>query len=136
MIKKGIKLDITSWENDGDHYNTKSFTGLDLDEAKFMIDVLQLFSSSNKQGFGNAHEDDDITDEVVNAVTKVVMAHKSNHALCPDFLVKMGFDKEVEMDAIREFAYEAMGCSEYYQFRVYESHKAHMIPEDIQEIKI
>jgi hypothetical protein len=136
MIKKGIKLDITSWENDGDHYNTKSFTGLDLDEAKFMIDMLQLFSSSNKKGFGNANEDDDITDEVVAAVTKVVMAHKRNHALCPDFLVKMGFDKEVEIDAIREFAYEAMGCSEHYQFRVYESYKAHVIPEDIQEIKI
>ena len=39
MIKAGYAIEITSWENDGDCYNTKRFDGLTLDECRWRVAV-------------------------------------------------------------------------------------------------
>ena len=42
FIKKGYTLTVTSWENDGDYYNTKSKTVETLEEAKVWWNMMQL----------------------------------------------------------------------------------------------
>jgi hypothetical protein len=57
-LKPGYLLKITTWENDGDNYNTKELHGLSEMETNFVIDVCELFYSCNGWGaedvFGNA----------------------------------------------------------------------------------
>ena len=55
QIKKGYTLTVTSWENDGDNYNTKSKTVQTLEEAKVWYEMMQLCESNNTRGLGNTY---------------------------------------------------------------------------------
>lgn len=56
-IKKGYVVSIDSWENDGDHSQTKTIFGLEKDEVEFLKDFLSLFKSCNsvKNCHGNEY---------------------------------------------------------------------------------
>ena len=42
-IKAGYRITVDSWENDGDHNNTKSREGLTKEETAFDIDLLRAY---------------------------------------------------------------------------------------------
>ncbi len=63
-IKAGYRLTVTSWENDGDNYNTKSQDGLTKEESVFLVELITLFKSRhNRHGlsrtFGNMYDPSD-----------------------------------------------------------------------------
>lgn len=51
-IKAGYKIEVTSWENDGDNYLTKSKEGLTKEQTQFYIDICNLMSGD----FGNMYD--------------------------------------------------------------------------------
>jgi hypothetical protein len=119
VIEKGYTLEVTSWENDGDYYNTESMTVETLEEARRIYRVCtELFKSCNKGegGIGNSMsgECEDVIEEYI----------KDNPEL------------NLDEDTISNLAYELMGSSEYYDYRVCESVSVTYSPEDIYLEKI
>jgi hypothetical protein len=55
MVSKGYTIVVTSWENDGDNFNTKSMVVETLEEATAIYKLMQLCKSKNNGGvFGNS----------------------------------------------------------------------------------
>jgi hypothetical protein len=119
VIEKGYTLEVTSWENDLDNYNTESMTVETLEEARRIYRVCtELFKSCNngEGGIGNSMsgECEDVIEEYI----------KDNPEL------------NLDEDTISNLAYELMGSSEYYDYRVCESVSVTYSPEDIYLEKI
>lgn len=104
-IKAGWMLQVTSWENDGDHYNTKTFYNL----SKEDLDTkLAMCKELNK--LGQAEATADTFDSIAT---------------------KLGI---TESDAVEDMIYDLVGIAEYYDYlRVCESWKVYFIPFDIPE---
>jgi hypothetical protein len=138
-IKAGIKLEITSWENDADNYNTKSITGLTEDEAKFYIEFAKLFKSCNQQGekehFGNTS---DLTKDQELALNKLVCDLVKKYPLASNVYNGYGYNEhEIDNgDFIHNLSSDILGCCEYITFRVYDSYRAYVIPMEITEIDL
>ena len=46
LIPAGYRVEVTSWENDGDNYNTKSISGIKSESAvKFIVEICKLHKS-------------------------------------------------------------------------------------------
>lgn len=129
VINKGYTLKIVSWENDGDYYKTKFKTVETLDEAKRIYDMCtKLFCSetNGKGGVGNSM-DGECQDVIIDYV-------KANIELFDDEYAKAlkEEDEDTIFDWIRDEAYNLMGASAFYDFRVCESCSCTYSPEDIE----
>lgn len=49
IIPAGYRLSVTSWANDADNYKNEMVEGLTLDEVKFRVDFIKLFTSKNNR---------------------------------------------------------------------------------------
>lgn len=64
-IKKGYRLTVESWENDGDNDNTVILDGLEESKVKFLVEICKRLSSnyhfSNEENhqFGNMYDPSD-----------------------------------------------------------------------------
>ena len=60
LYPKGYTIVVTSWENDGDNYNTKQMhLGDDIQYAEQMLEFCRLFKSANRpgdEGIGNIYD--------------------------------------------------------------------------------
>jgi hypothetical protein len=54
-IKAGYRLTVKSWENDGDHKQTIQKDGFELEDVKFIVEVLSLY----RFNLGNIYEPTD-----------------------------------------------------------------------------
>jgi hypothetical protein len=117
VIEKGYTIEVTSWENDGDNYNTESMTVETLEEARRIYRVCnELFKSDDEGGVGNSMsgESEEVIEEYI----------ENN----PELKLTEG--------EIRDLSYDLMGSSEYYDYRVCESVSVTYSPEDIYLEKI
>ena len=53
VIPAGYRVSVTSWENDGDNYNTKTIEGLESNQVSMIVAVCQLMKSGL---YGNLYE--------------------------------------------------------------------------------
>lgn len=137
-IKKGYRVSIETWENDGDHYNTKVIEGLSKEAAQFLVDFSKFFysQSSRKNGsinFGNMYEpSDEEFDELVEHVGPLIIRNF-------DILKEFGYsylDKndrgECVLDIISDLLLDTQGSSEDFWSRVTSSIKVEYIPVDVE----
>jgi len=130
ILKKGYTLEVVSWENDGDNYNTKSYT-FDLDKKDEAIAVLQMckdiFVSCNNGdgGIGNKMVFRDDQKEII------LKYMKSHPELCGSYTE----DADLIQICI-EWNYTLLGSSVFYEFRVFESGVVLYSPEDIEVDRI
>ena len=115
ILAKGYTISVTSWENDGDNYKTKSMTVKSKEEATAIVNMCKtLFKSCNngKGGIGNTNEGDENTadETILNYV-------KSN----PEILFGKTMTDEQIIEHVMNYSCELMGSSEYYYSRVFES---------------
>lgn len=126
IVSKGYTLSVTSWENDGDNYKTKSHT---YDSKELAIAVAKMcrtiFKSCNNGdgGIGNTNERDE--SEAQEVIIKYMKKHPE---LYPD--EKNPSDDEL-VDICMDYNYTLMGNSEYYYSRVFERLILTYSPEDI-----
>ena len=60
IVNKGYRLEVTSWENDGDDYRTLNMTFDTKEEALAVVKMAKVvWKSSNNGGIGNLMEDED-----------------------------------------------------------------------------
>ena len=134
LVSKGYTLHVTSWENDGDHYATIQYTTESEAEACVIKHLCRnLFSCSNGRrsiGVGNLCDCDR------GLYKERVMAYLRDYpealpAIREDTPENYLDDEDFCMDSIQGLAYELMGASEYYEFRVCEKVVITYYPEDI-----
>jgi len=130
-IPKGYRLTVTSWENDGDSYNTTITEGLTLPQVKLLVELALLHKSKNNwpAGFGNMYEPNDREQKTYVAAMRTLFKRHPPEAM-PDENIAEYLDTEDFGDCAHEFVHDLFGSSEFYT-RVYESHKVEWIPEDI-----
>jgi hypothetical protein len=117
VIEKGYTIEVTSWENDGDNYNTESMTVETLEEARRIYRVCnELFKSDDEGGVGNSMsgESEEVIEEYIENNPELKLTERE----------------------IRDLSYDLMGSSEYYDYRVCESVSVTYSPEDIYLEKI
>lgn len=125
ILSKGYTIEVTSWENDGDNYNTKSITVDNRELAKAISEMCNtIFTSHNNKecrGIGNGQN--------VKDAEKIIIPFMKEHLiLCGDEINPK--DKDL-IDFCRELNFELMGSSEFYYSRVCESCTVLYSPEDI-----
>ena len=123
IISKGYQFIVTSWENDGDYYRTKVKTVETKEEVEKLYKICyELFRSCNNGtgGVGNSMDGEE-NQTLIDYVEK-------NREMFPDLDVE---DEDEIFDYFSNLAYELMGGSEHYDFRVCESVEVTYSPEDI-----
>lgn len=128
-IPKGYQLQVVSWENDGDNYQTRTVSGLTKEEVEFLIVFLNAITNS---GYENEYHEYDksFRDGMADAEEKIfddILEHYENKEI-PEKFKQMVEDKDADYSAY------LTGNSECYFFRVYESHKVFYFPDDIEDV--
>jgi len=137
IIPAGYRVTITSWENDGDHYENTVHEGLTKERVEYILELCNLFKSDSSTGgktFGNLYEPDRTERaEAESAITVVMEKHKP-------VLTKYEL-KQLTAVAVPNEPYsgpeygdivrELVGYSEYYTYRVYDGAKVEFIPNEI-----
>lgn len=130
MIKAGFMLEITSWENDADNYQTIQISGLTKEKTQLYINIIKLFKCnhySNDGNFGNLYDEYE-SDTVKKASDAVV-------ALLLAFDEVDGEDERTHaLEEISDYMTQFLGCGENFVFRAYDSHKVYFVPTDIEEV--
>ncbi len=115
VINKGYTITVTSWENDGDYSKTKSKTVKTENEARDIVKICkELFVSCNNRnspGIGNSADRE--ADETIKEY------------------IEDNPELNLTYDIIQELAWELMGSSEFYDFRVCERVRVTYSPDDI-----
>ena len=117
-IKKGYTLTVTSWENDGDHYNTMSKTVDTKEEAKELYGLMQICRSKNdtKPGVGNS------TGGFKPKEKQRIIDYLKK---CTNITIDTDLDDNSDDDRFLDFfcdlTSELIGSSEFYNCRVMKS---------------
>ena len=130
-VHAGYTLTVTSWENDGDHYNTITKVFSDKQQAletqRFLRTMCKSGSYRDYTKIGNST---DTTWQHYAAIRAYFIENP--------YLVNEGYihsisddDDTLHDDIINELAGTYLGFSEYYDCRVYESSTLTYSAEDI-----
>jgi hypothetical protein len=114
VVNKGYTLTVVSWENDGDHYNTKSKTVDTKEEAEALYNLMQMCKSENRVGggLGNA------CDFSSRQKQAIIDFFKSN----PILVGEDGVDEDDDyIELFYDYSYSLLGGSEWYVCRVMET---------------
>ena len=140
MIKKGYRIEFTSWENDGDSYKTNVVQGLESEEeVRFYIKIANLFKSMNNpenKGFGNTFERDfdekDLMSKLKNIYEKYGLNIDEGLKECFELMIEENQINYVT-DWIKD---EILGYPENYDlcFRVLDSFCVYYVPNEIEDI--
>ena len=125
-IPVGYQLHVTSWENDGDNFDTKILSGLTAEDVAVYVDLLSLLVSASAGGFANRNNID--IERVALAVREKLAAHpKLSDGIRKDFL-------ECDMDSVRDPMGDLLGYSEYVDFRVFASCKVYLFETPAKDV--
>lgn len=137
-IKAGYAVEITTWENDADAYNTVRFDGLVKDEVEFYLAIARLFTSrhNRRQGGGFGNQKQTPNDEIRAIVGSFIeQGKKLPKYWNPADWVDEGEEITPLEDA--EFGdnlYDVIGSSEYGYYRVFDEASVYYVPELIKDI--
>ncbi len=128
IIKKGYTITVTSWENDGDHYATKSKTVDTIDKAKAIYELCTTVfcsSTNGEKGIGNMMDDE------YEKGGKIVLKFMKANPILYDPTGTLNETDEQIIDAGMSINNELMGGSEYYYSRICESCVVTYSPDDV-----
>ena len=106
-IPAGYKIEVTTWENDGDDYHTTHIAGLGLDEVRLLVKLAELVYSHNRLGersYGNIYEPtEEQCDDLDRAIQTTFDKYNTQSIT---WSVDRCCDKLVDL--------HLMGCSEFH----------------------
>jgi len=126
VVKKGFNIVVTSWENDGDNYKTKTMI---VDDKEYALAILQMCKDifDSGSGIGNACGG---TEEA--QAPKTILEYVSDKPI----ITKGETDPDTIVDMVMDINYELMGSSEYYYSRVFERGYVFYSPMDVKFEKL
>lgn len=126
-FKAGFHVEVVSWENDGDNYNTTSTHTETREMAMALRGLAQLCSTShyNSKGthIGNMY-DEGFTEAQKTLVEDFMEAN-------PILVHPEDYSRDKCLDWWAEWNYELMPCGEGYTTRVCESVTIYYYPTDV-----
>lgn len=146
-IPKGYILEVTSWENDGDDYDTIQKRGVSTGLVDVVTKLFPLFKSkhsrNDRTGFGNTSENEVDNWDLVEAswfALKELDKQIVYRVLGCD-IMSLDFESDDDIsdeviedigDKLKDFVRSNItGYSEYYDFRVAEQLKVYYLSEDV-----
>jgi hypothetical protein len=126
IIPAGYRVTVTTWENDGDNYNTKTVEGLTESETEFVVKLCKLHYSKNAyktaKGFGNMYEP---SEKEIETYFAALQKLRDEHTT--------GSPEDCDdPEGMQEYGYKlGLTCGEFYT-RVCENIKVEFIPEQIE----
>lgn len=127
-IKAGFQLQITSYTNDGDSYNTTMHDGLSADDVRLVLEIVKPFKSQHCGGkWGNKNVNGDVVDGHVFECF-------NNHPNIKESAYYQWVDGDDSMDGLSDFVFDLVGADEYCGWRVFESFKVYYIPERLNDL--
>ena len=141
VISKGYTISVTSWENDGDNYNTQQITVDSLDMARAVSKMCTTLFLSENNGQGGIGNSCDLNSTIKYKISKFfkenpILINAEQHRE----LIEIEDEDEEEdflVDICSDWAYQLLGNSEFYYCRVAESVSVTYSDRDIflEEIK-
>jgi len=129
VVEKGYTLHVTSWENDGDNYRTKTKTVETKDEAVLLRDMcLTLFTSNNRSELGIGNLTEGKEDKAMERIISFFQLNPSLYQICQ---VENVEDDEEVYERCMEMNWELMGGSDFYISRVCEKVELTYSPVDV-----
>lgn len=127
MFKQGYLLQVTSWENDADFYNTKTIEGLSKEQATWLVRFCELIAKL-------ARNDAETCNTNLVAVAAAIDVPYAGFPGWDEDDVKSQEDVQARL---QDLVYELVGpdCEYTGRMRVCDSWKVCFIPFDIPEIK-
>lgn len=143
VLKKGYYIEVTSWENDGDDYETLKKYCATEEIAQFLLALAEKHTSTNdrglRAGIGNIQGFGEAKESVVEDIRKIletaplsVKQHFKYDTLILDKLSNREILKLVQSICTDEL----FGVSEWYLFRVFDSGKILKVNEDVNVERI
>lgn len=132
-IPAGYRLTVTSWENDGDNYNTKTLDGLTLEKVSYLVDLCKILGSSNAQigNFGNLYDPSET--EVLKLSKRIKAIIEKYPTIKADFFSMHTAEdgEESYPDYAAEELYELALVGGEFFTRVCESFVVEYVPQEI-----
>jgi hypothetical protein len=127
IAKKGYTLSVTSWENDGDYYNTKENTFTNKEDAVLTARLLNEFISSI------CNDDYHHEEEIVEYFSKNPEMRKLVLGDYEDELDENSEEYgECLSESLREYTGDFLGYSEWYTYRVPDNISLYYVPETVE----
>jgi hypothetical protein len=132
LYRAGYLIRVTSWENDGDNYNTKEIQVDTEQEARDVVAFCDMFGSNSP----SEHDIGNLCDGEGNEARPAFRAFYFSHPGFVNLTLSDYEDEEEETDAIcdamMEVAYDlGLSGGEYFYTRVSESVTVYRIPADV-----
>lgn len=134
-IKPGYLLKVTTWENDGDNYNTCDIAGLTEAEVRFYLHVCNKFKCSNWAEHAGCFGNEEIHGE---AFYEEMMAHIAAYE--GEIPQEWQFTPDEDADLDDEYHYQdllgdlGIESTEYGYWRVFERAEVFLVPAAIQNV--
>lgn len=130
MILAGYQLNVTSYEGDANHYNTKTMHGLSLAEVKFHIALVQVFASYGRKGMGLGNECPS-NEEYIKVILPILKAHPC----AAEYLEEK--DSYAVENAVECIVMEYIGYSYESNYnRAYDGHTVYFFENDVPEVDL
>jgi hypothetical protein len=131
----GYAITVTSWENDGDHYNTKTLTVSSREEAQVLYALATLLRSQRhgQHCFGNMYEPNEYhLQQFSNAVAAIPGMKEFLHNICPELESQDPEYGADYMDVVMDVLYDLGLCGgENFFTRVCEKVDVHYYAEPV-----
>lgn len=105
-IKAGYRIEVVTWENDADNYQTHSWDGLTKEKVIELMKYLKLHKKPyHSDGFGNMYEPQK---QQISKYEKALWEIYSNNTSVWDSILGVGED-EVEEDYVLDWFHDCVG---------------------------
>lgn len=137
-IPKGYLVTVTTWENDGDNYNTVTKKGIiDMPQLIIELQMLKLLRLDNREySFANQYEvSDEMVKEIGAAFRKIITEGNWQNTFETIWERKVDEINDEEMFQIISdtfYDYGAHGSGDSFAIRVVETIRVEWLQEDIQ----
>ena len=123
ILKKGYTVTITSWENDADHYATKSKT---YDTLEYSMAILTMLKELLGTNYGSENCIANLSNE--GKEEEVIIRYIREHE---EILNGEILKDEILLDFFQDIHYDLLGNSDFYPYRVFETGDIVFSPIDI-----
>jgi hypothetical protein len=137
MLARGYHITVTSWENDGDNYNTKTIVVPEREEVDILVSLFKLLGqeTSNDKDFGNMYEPDKSERKAfakaVLALPGMIDYLKKSFTWAEGLLEDSGYEDSI-LDAVLDILYDVgLTGSEYYYTRVCDKLTVFYVEQDV-----
>lgn len=140
-IPAGYQIKVGSWENDLDHPNSKTISGLSLEKASFLYELASALKDNDDQDsrLSNLYEpSDEEIEEFFNETRKIALKHRDVLTREDDLgsLVDAGADFFNDPDAVNdhisEYLYDLGLVGDEFFSRVCDSLEVFYVPDKIE----